>query len=274
MAILNDPVSSESRVRRVSVSRVHGAGGSTPRNAPGVVAAEDDVVVEEPLEIRVNGAPAAITMRTPGEDLDLAAGFLWTEGVIDGPDDLRAMAIVAENVVDAVLAEGVPAGRARTADRALYATSSCGICGKASLERVRLATGHVAGWSPSNEVVLTLAEHLRAAQPTFARTGGLHGVALFDAAGRLLLAREDVGRHNALDKLLGARLRADALPLDGLGVVTSSRAGFELVQKCAVAGVGVLVALGAPSSLAIDAARHVGLHLWAWTRSDRATRYA
>ncbi len=263
-----------SRSLKVPVSRVHGAGGSTPRNAPGAVAAEDEVVVEEPLEIRVNGAPAAITMRTPGDDLDLAAGFLWTEGVIDGPDDLRAMATVAENVVDVVLAEGVPAARARTADRALYATSSCGICGKASLERVRSASGRVVGWSPSDEVVLVLAERLREAQPTFTRTGGLHGAALFDAGGRIVLAREDVGRHNALDKLLGARLRADALPLDGLGVVTSSRAGFELVQKCAAAGIGVLVALGAPSSLAIDAARHVGLHLWAWTRSDRATRYA
>jgi FdhD protein len=234
----------------------------------------DTLVVEEPLELRVDGIPAAITMRTPGDDLDLAAGFLWTEGVVDGPDDLRALAVVAENVVDAVLAEGVPHARARAADRALYATSSCGICGKASLERLRRPTGGVRGWEPSPAVLLALPERLRAHQPVFAETGGLHGAALFDPRGEVLLAREDVGRHNAVDKVLGARLRADALPLAGLGVVVSSRAGFEVVQKCAAAGVGALVAVGAPSSLAVEAARSVGMGLWAWARGSRATRYA
>src|SRR5687767_15774651 len=139
-------------------------------------------------------------MRTPGHDLDLVAGFLLTEGVIDGIDDVRAMAEVGENTVDVRLAEGVPAARARSADRALYATSSCGICGKASIERLRRG-GTVTRWEPPPALLLALPTRLTAAQVGFGETGGLHGAALFDASGALLVVREDVGRHNAVDKV-------------------------------------------------------------------------
>ncbi len=233
----------------------------------------DILAVEEPLEIRVEGRPVAITMRTPGHDLDLAAGFLWTEGVVEVREDLRALACVAENVVDAVLAEGVPAARLRAADRALYATSSCGICGKASLDRIRTPDVRVAAPGLTPERVVALAAGLRTQQPHFDRTGGVHGALLADAFGAVIVAREDVGRHNAVDKVLGASLRAD-LDVRGRVLVVSSRAGFEIVQKSAACGVGALVAVGAPSTLAVEAARHVGLELWAWVRADRATRYA
>jgi FdhD protein len=255
-----------------------GRGGAPPatppHGAPDSSAETDPVAIEEPLEIRVEGVPAAITMRTPGDDLDLAAGFLFTEGVVDGPDDLRALAVVGENTVDARLAEGVPAARARAADRARYATSSCGICGKASIERLQRRFAGVAGWMPSPETLAALPEALRAAQGAFQATGGLHGAALFDAAGRLAEAREDVGRHNAVDKVLGARLRADAIDFGGLGLVASSRAGFEIVQKALVARVPTVVTIGAPTSLAVETARATGLTLIGWLKADRWVVYA
>ncbi len=255
------------------VTRVFlGRGGSAPPQRP-PVRDEDDIVAEEPLEIRVEGVAAAVTMRTPGDDLDLAAGFLLTEGVIDGPDDLRALAVVGENTVDVRLAEGVPAARARSADRALYATSSCGICGKASIDRLRTHFSGVEGWMPEAHVLAGLPDALRAAQGAFQATGGLHGAALFDAAGRLFDAREDVGRHNAVDKVLGARLRADALDFAGLGLVVSSRAGFEIVQKALVARMPLVVAMGAPTSLAVEAAAAAGMTLIGWLRPDRWTVY-
>jgi len=242
---------------------------SRVRRVPGGDGA-DAVVVEEPLEIRVEGVPAAITMRTPGHDLDLAAGFLCTEGVIDGPDDITALAVVAENVVDVRLAEGVPAARARSADRALYASSSCGICGKASLDRLRVKSAAMApAWQPDEAMLRALPERLRLAQPAFDATGGLHAAALFDAAGALHDLREDVGRHNALDKVVGARVRADALDFAGLGLIVSSRAGFEIVLKARVVGIPVVAVLGAPTSLAIDAAREAGMLLIAWLRAER-----
>lgn len=261
---------------RVSVERWpggRGEGGDAVGREPGEPGV-DDVVVEEPLEIRVEGVPAAVTMRTPGADLDLAAGFLWTEGVIDGVDDLRALAVVGENVVDVRLAEGVPAARARSADRALYATSSCGICGKASIDRIRRGAPPVVAWDPDVATLMALPARLRQAQAAFAATGGLHGAALFDATGALSDAREDVGRHNAVDKVLGARLRADATDVGALGLVVSSRAGFEIVQKALVAGVPVVACLGAPTSLAIETARAAGMRLYGWLRADRVSRYA
>jgi FdhD protein len=248
-----------------TLARVGGSTASAPDH--------DTVVVEEPLEIRVEGRPVAITMRTPGDDLDLAAGFLWTEGVVEVREDLRALACVADNVVDAVLAEGVPAARLRAADRALYATSSCGICGKASLDRLRVPEGRVIAPDLTPHAVMGLTASLRAHQPVFDRTGGLHGALLATADGAALHAREDVGRHNAVDKVLGASLRKDQ-DTRGRVLVVSSRAGFEIVQKAAACGVGAIVAVGAPTSLAVEAAGHVGLELWAWVRADRATRYA
>lgn len=248
------------RVRRVGVHRVPGGAG------------EDVVVVEEPLEIRVEGQTAAITMRTPGDDLDLAFGFLAGEGVVDGPDDVRAMAEVGPNTVDVRLAEGVPPWRARLADRQLYATSSCGICGTASLERIGREGGVIAPWEPEPGVLAALSARLRAAQETFDATGGLHAAAAFDGDGGLEDVREDVGRHNAVDKVIGARLRRDAA-WAGRGLVTTSRAGFEIVQKAWMAGVPVVVVVGAPTSLAIDAARRSGIRLVAWLRGERWAVY-
>lgn len=230
---------------------------------------EESVAVEEPLEIRVEGEPTAVTMRTPGDDLDLAVGFLRTEGVIDGRDDLRAVAIVGENRVDVRLAEGVPRERARSADRALYATSSCGICGKASVDRIVRSARRVSAWEPPRELLLALPERLRAGQAAFHGTGGLHAAALFDADGVLHDLREDVGRHNAVDKVIGARVRADREDLDHLGIVVSSRAGFEIVQKAIVAGIPVVVCLGAATSLAVEAASAGGVLLVTWARADR-----
>lgn len=248
--------------------------GVTRHDADGVVSVDDLLAVEEPLDLRLEGRAVALVMRTPGDDLDLAAGFLWTEGVIEEPGDLKALAVVAPNVVDAVLAEGVPMLRRHAADRAFFSTSSCGICGKESVSRLRRPPEGLRAWDVAPDVVRALPRALRAHQPIFAATGGVHAAALFDAAGAVLLAREDVGRHNAVDKVLGARLRADALPLDGLGLVVSSRGGFEIVAKAAAAGVGVLVTVGAPSSLAAEAAHHAGMALWAWASPSRAVRVA
>ncbi len=235
----------------------------------------DQVVIEEPLELRVEGRSTAITMRTPGHDLDLAAGFLLGEGVIDGADDLRALAEVGTNVVDVRLAEGVPAARARLADREFYATSSCGVCGKASLDRLPRPRQLAAGWVPERALVQAVAGALSSQMPLFAATGGCHGAGLFNRAGTVLLVREDVGRHNAVDKVLGAALRAD-LPFAELGLVVSSRAGFEIVQKASAAGVPVVVCMGAATSLAVDAAAFAGIALFGWAgrklvRYDAAT---
>ncbi len=248
------------RTRSVTVRRVQ-------LGAPSAAEAQDDVAAEEPLEIRVEGVPTAITMRTPGDDLDLAAGFLWTEGVIDGLDDIRGLAMVGENTVDVRLSDGVPAARARSADRAFYATSSCGICGKASIDRLRRTFGGVRGWMPEPAILAGLGDALRGEQAAFLETGGLHGAALFDATGRLSDVREDVGRHNAVDKVLGARLRADHLDFAESGLLATSRAGFEIVQKALVVGVPLVVTLGAPTSLAVDAAKEAGMTLIGWLRT-------
>lgn len=234
----------------------------------------DAIAVEEPLEIRVEGIATAITMRTPGHDFDLVYGFLASEGVIDGADDIRAIAEVGENTVDVRLAEGVPAARARSADRALYATSSCGICGKASIARLRPGTPKpLPTWEVAPETLHLLPARLRAAQPGFDATGGLHAAAIFDADGGLSHLREDVGRHNAVDKVFGARMRADDLVWERQGLLVSSRAGFEIVWKALVMGVPVVCTLGAPTTLAVDAAREGGLVLFGWLREDRFTRY-
>lgn len=246
---------------------------------PGGAPEPDPVVREEPLEIRIDDRPLAVTLRTPGDDLDLAAGFLWTEGVIDGPDDLVALAHLpgdpAGNTVVARLAGGVEAHleAIRRATRELWATSACGICGKASLDRVHLLAPPVHAWEPDPRVLGLLPERLRASQRSFGATGGIHGAALFDDAGGCRVAREDIGRHNAVDKVLGACLRADAAPLERTILAVSGRAGFEIVQKAAMAGVGVVVAFGAASDLAIDLASRAGIVLIGFLKPDRHTRY-
>lgn len=243
---------------------------------------QDHVVVEEPLEIRVEGRSVAITMRTPGDDLDLAAGFLFTEGVIDGADDLTALRHVdlpgdrRGNTVDAVLAAGVQAHREalERATRELYATSSCGICGKASIDRLRVHCPPLnRSFEPDPDVLRVLPERLRAVQAAFHATGGIHAAALFTPSGDLEVVREDVGRHNAVDKVLGWRLRQDRVPVDDRILAVSSRAGFEVVQKALVGGVGVVAAIGAASSLAVDLARESDLVLIGFLRDDRFVRY-
>lgn len=246
-----------------------------------VVVETDELAAEEPLEIRVEGRAVAVTMRTPGDDLDLVAGFLLTEAVIDGWDDVHAMAHVhdpsvpRDNTVDTVLAAGVPAARARSADRSFYASSSCGVCGKTTIDRVfqRIKTvGPPPVDDPHLSVLHALPDRLRTAQAAFDRTGGLHAAGLFNGDGELLAMREDIGRHNAVDKCIGAALRAD-LDLSRTLLVVSGRAGFEIVQKALVAGIPLLAAVGAPSSLAADLARRGGMVLVGFLRNGRFNRY-
>ncbi|MFT7517935.1 MAG: FdhD protein [Kiritimatiellia bacterium] len=242
----------------------------------------DHLVVEEPMELRVEGQPLAITMRTPGHDLELAAGFLYGEGVIDGLDDLVAMRHVDDpsapqgNTVDCLLAGGVQAHREAItrATRELYATSSCGVCGKASIDRLHIMTEPVVrGTAPRTSVLLGLNKTLRSMQLEFERTGGLHAAALVDMDGRVEVLREDIGRHNAVDKVVGWRLRQGRVPVDDRMLVVSSRAGFEIIQKALIARVPVVVAMGAASTLAVDLAARSGLRLYGFLRDDRYTVY-
>jgi len=268
----------------VSPASPHSVGVEVARHTQGldtVTEETDELAVEEPLEIRVEGQPVAVTMRTPGNDLDLVAGFLLTEGVIDGWDDVHAMAHVVdpavprENTVDTVLAAGVPAARARSADRAFYASSSCGICGKTTIDRIFSRIEPV-GPPPLDDPLLRvlhdLPDRLRTVQTAFQRTGGLHAAGLFDGTGELLVMREDIGRHNAVDKVIGAAIQTD-LDLRQTLLVVSGRAGFEIVQKALVAGIPLLAAVGAPSSLAADLARRGGMVLVGFLRNGRFNRY-
>lgn len=233
----------------------------------------DEIADEEPLEIRVEGRTVAVTMRSPGQDRDLVTGFLWTEGVIDGMDDLRALAEVGPNVVDVRLAEGVDASRFRSAERSFFANSACGICGSAATEKLSRKAPQLRAWNPAPDLLLGLSAKMEEGQTQFGRTGGMHAAALFDGEGRLFCLREDVGRHNAMDKVLGAALQEEK-ECGELGMVVSSRIGFELVQKCWVAGVPVLVAFGAPTSLAITTAKAAGMKLVGWLRSGRYVEFS
>ena len=230
----------------------------------------DEVAVEEPLEIRVDGAPLAVTMRTPGHDEELALGFVHGEGLIDRAHDVGPTADLAGNVVE------VSGPLLRDAGaRSFYTASSCGVCGKGALEEVAV---HAEPAAPGPVVARTLLaglpERLLAAQPGFARTGGLHATGLFDAAGVLLGAREDVGRHNAMDKVIGRALLDGRVPLSELILCVSGRLSFELVQKAAVAGCPILVGVGAPSSLAIALAREQRMTLIGFARGDALNVYA
>jgi FdhD protein len=221
---------------------------------------EDRVVVEEPLEIRVLGRPIAVVMRTPGEDLDLVAGFLVTEGIAQA-DDISAVAPCidakgepAPNAVNASLVEGAPLDFEKLR-RNLYASSSCGICGKATLDQVEVLAPPVeSSIRVGGDALMALPARARAFQATFLETGGLHSACLFDAEGNPILSREDVGRHNAVDKVIGARVREGRYPLEDTVLLVSGRAGFEILQKARVARIPVVAAVGAPSSLAIECA--------------------
>ncbi|MEV0380223.1 formate dehydrogenase accessory sulfurtransferase FdhD [Nonomuraea sp. NPDC050643] len=241
----------------------------------------DSLAAEEPLEIRLDGTPLTVTMRTPGDDFDLAAGFLVSEGAVGAADDIATIRYCAGatvagentyNVLDVRLAPGVRAPEPRN----FYTTSSCGVCGKASLEAVRTVARWSAGEDPvelTQSTVAGLPGRLRAAQRVFDRTGGLHAAGLFTADGEPLCVREDVGRHNAVDKLLGWALRNGRLPLRGTVLMVSGRASFELVQKAVMGGVPVLAAVSAPSSLAVDLAAEEGLTLIGFLRGDSMNVY-
>lgn len=231
----------------------------------------DRVVVEEPLEIRVGGEPIAVTMRTPGNDRELAAGFLLTEGVLRRREELVSLAQRDEaNVIDVTVASGVDASSAK---RALYSASSCGLCGKATIAAITARVARIEDETVlPRAVLLSLPDAMRAAQPTFDRTGGLHAAALFDARGVLEILCEDIGRHNATDKVLGHHLLAGA-PLAGRLLLVSGRVGFEIVQKAAVAGVPFVAGISAPSSLAIDLAERAGITLVGFLRPPRANLY-
>jgi FdhD protein len=245
----------------------------------------ETLAVEEPLELRIDGRPLTVTMRTPGSDMELAAGFLLAEGVVSAAGHIKAMRYCAGtdaqgrqtyNVLDIVLADGVAAPDA-SVERAFLTTSSCGLCGAAGIEAVRRRSTFTVGDDPLRVTAALLAglpAALRGAQPTFERTGGLHAAGLFDSAGNLLCAREDVGRHNAVDKVLGWALNADLLPARGTMLVVSGRASFELTQKAFMAGVPLLAAVSAPSSLAAELAAEVGMTLVGFLRGETMNVYA
>jgi len=243
---------------------------------------QDYLVGEEPLQIRVGKFPLTVTMRTPGHDLELAAGFLYTEGLIRRREQIRSLEQSAGageqdrgNVVQIEL-EGKAALNLEQTQRNFFAASSCGVCGKATIEQVR-----VRGIEPPNpnlrldpEILCRLPETLREAQAIFGRTGGLHAAGLFDTRGEMAALREDVGRHNAVDKVVGWALLAGKLPLSENVLMVSGRGGFEIIQKACVAGIPVVASVSAPSSLAVQLARELRLTLVGFLRGKRFIVYA
>jgi FdhD protein len=245
----------------------------------------DTLAAEEPFEIRVDGTALSVTMRTPGDDVELAHGFLLTEGVIgdredvltarycDGVDDQGANTY---NLMDVRLAPGVPPPHP-SVTRNFYTTSSCGVCGKAALDAIRLASRFKLGDDTSvvtTRTLATLPDKLRARQKLFESTGGIHAAGLFTTDGDPLVVREDVGRHNAVDKVLGWALLNGRVPLTGCVLLVSGRASFELAQKAAMAGVPILAAVSAPSSLAVDVAEEQGMTLVGFLRGETMNVYA
>jgi FdhD protein len=261
------------RVTRVTV-------GEQPRRR------EDVLAVEEPLEIRVGGKSLAITMRTPGHDFDLAAGFLVSEAIISSGEQFGAARYCAGateeglntyNVLDVTLARGVPAPDPSLA-RSFYTTSSCGLCGKASIDAVTTQSAYTVAEDPlriTDEMLATFPDKLRAQQAVFEKTGGLHAAALFNGTtGEMLVLREDVGRHNAVDKVIGWALTNNLLPLRGMVLMVSGRASFELTQKASMAGIPMMAAVSAPSSLAVQLASEIGLTVIGFLRGESMVVYS
>ena len=240
----------------------------------------DALAAEEPLEIRVNGAPMTVTMRTPGNDLELAAGFLLTEGIIEERGQISSMRLtvpegtVKSNRVDVELT-AVDFGP-ETMQRNFFAASSCGICGKATIEAIRNRnlTAPNREFRITPEILCQLPDRIRAEQAVFERTGGLHAAALFDAAGNLIALREDIGRHNAVDKLVGWALMENRVPLRETVLMVSGRGGFEIIQKSLAGGIPVVASVSAPSSLGVKLARELGLTLIGFLRGKRFVVYA
>jgi FdhD protein len=245
----------------------------------------DTLVAEEPLEVRVGGRPVSVTMRTPGDDFDLVAGFLVTEGIVHGTEQIATLRYCVGtgedgtntyNVIDAGLAPGTAVPELALT-RNFYTTSSCGICGKASIDAIRTLSRYDVSGDPlalDPAVLAGLPNTLRAAQRVFARTGGLHAAGLFTGAGALLALREDVGRHNAVDKVVGWAVREGRLPLRGCVLLVSGRASFELTQKTLMAGIPALAAVSAPSSLAVQLAEESGMSLVGFLRGASMNVYA
>jgi len=251
-----------------SVAPPYSTAGVEVVRLPGGAIEHDVVAAEEPLDIRIGGAPVAVTMRTPGNDEELALGFCVSEGL--QPTGARLPDDLAANVVEV----DAPAFDAERLRRSFYTSSSCGVCGKGALEAVAVEAPRVeSGLTMPAPLVAELPERLRAAQPGFAATGGLHATGLFDTKGGLLCLREDVGRHNAFDKVVGWAFAQGRLPLADNVICVSGRLSFELVQKAAVAGCPILVAVGAPSSLAVELATDRGITLCGFVRDGRLTVY-
>ncbi|HEX6839304.1 MAG TPA: formate dehydrogenase accessory sulfurtransferase FdhD [Polyangia bacterium] len=240
--------------------------------------AEDEIAVEAPLEIRVGGKALTVVMRTPGSDEELARGFLYAEGLVDGAADIvaiaRPTALTGDevgNVVDVTLRRGA---RAPEGERLFYASSSCGVCGKNAISALRVRAPVVtSSLSVPAATLSALPDRLRAAQPLYARTGGVHASGLFAADGTLELAREDVGRHNALDKIIGWALAAGRLPLGDRLLVVSGRVSYEIVQKAIAAGLPLIAAVGAPSTLAVDLAEQFEVTLVGFVRDGGMNVY-
>jgi FdhD protein len=247
----------------------------------------DTLAVEEPLEIRVDGSALAVTMRTPGSDFELAQGFLLTEGIVRSREQIAGIRYCAGsganegetentyNVLDVAVRDPAVAAL-DAARRNQYTTSSCGVCGKASLDAVVTTTSH----DPSDDtitftsgLIASLPDRLRTAQKVFDSTGGLHAAGLFDNSGRALVVREDVGRHNAVDKVIGWALEQELVPLRGIALCVSGRVSFELAQKATMAGIPVMVAVSAPSSLAVDLAERSGVTIAGFVRGDTMNVY-
>src|SRR5215216_6990103 len=248
----------------------------------------DSLATEEPMEIRLVSGDArqtvAVTMRTPGADFELAAGFLYGEGIISSPEDVKKISYCVDPDLDAeqqynIVNVELRGGRdydLRPLERHFYTTSACGVCGKASLEQLELRGCPVIPPGPviATDTIYSLPEKLREAQGLFEVTGGLHAAALFDVQGNLVALKEDVGRHNATDKLVGWALLEGRLPLSGHIVMVSGRSSFEILQKCLVAGVPVVCAISAPSSLAVDVARRFNITLVGFLRDNRFNVYS
>jgi FdhD protein len=270
-------VTTRRRITRITTGGADARAGSVGRT--------DTLAVEEPLELRVGGQTLAVTMRTPGADMELAAGFLLAEGVITGAADIATMRYCAGtdddglqtyNLLDVALADGVPPPD-ETVARNFLTNASCGLCGAATIEAVRRSSAYVVGDDPlqvTAELIAQLPDTLRAAQAAFERTGGLHAAGLFDATGRLLVCREDVGRHNAVDKVVGWALQNGEVPGRGRLLMVSGRASFELTQKAFMAGIPLLAAVSAPSSLAVDLAEEIGMTLLGFVRGGSMNAYA
>jgi len=243
---------------------------------------QDDLAAEEPLEIRIGGLPLTVTMRTPGHDFELAAGFLFTEGIVQRPEQIASIQEAPNvkptergNIVQVELAAGANADLAN-AQRNFFAASSCGICGKASIDSIR--SRGIRSVNPdfrmSPEVLCGLPEGLRASQKIFSRTGGLHAAGLFSKDGELLVEREDIGRHNAVDKIVGWAVLGRRVPLADCALVVSGRGGFEIIQKAAMAGIPVVASVSACSSLAVRLAREAGMTLAGFLRGRRFVLYS